>query len=326
MDIFNARSARAMLAGREGPAFDDPDYIFELKLDGDRCLAYLDGEETILVSKRARYITRYLPELGHIHKQVNARCILDGELIIGSGRKHEFERLRSRLAATGRLKREREARAFPATFLAFDILYHDGRETLALPLLERKSVLRDTVHEGPRLALSRFIPERGRDFFTLVSEQGLEGVMAKKADSTYRMGRRSKEWVKCKNWDRDAFVVCGYMPSEKANVASLILGQFKDGALAYAGHVVLGWGTEAFGQVSGLPSVPAPLVLPPEESGNLERIVWVEPKLVCQVGFVCRTSGGGIRQPVFQGLLPCLEPEEALWPEVFSCVVPHEDA
>lgn len=319
MDIFDARSADVMLAGREGPAFNDSGYIFELKLDGDRCLAYLDAARTVLVTRRSRSILPYLPELASLHKQARQRCILDGELIVGSGRKRDFERLRTRMATTGRMNQEREAATHPVTFLAFDILYRDGGETLHLPLLERKGILEDIVEEGPRLVLSRFIPERGKDFFRLASERGLEGIMAKRADSTYRMGKRSSEWVKCKNWDRDIFVVCGYMPSKKANVVSLILAQYKNGLLAYVGHVVLGRRTGDYRVVAALRQAPAVVELPGEEARKREDITWVEPTLTCRVEFMCRTASGGLRQPVFKGLLPDAAPEEAVWPEVFSC-------
>ena len=319
MDMFDSRSAGVMLAGGESPAFDDPGYVFELKLDGDRCLAYLDAGKTVLINRHSRYVNEYFPELENIHKQVADRCILDGELVIGSGRKHDFARLRSRLGAPGLAKQNPGAKLLQATFLAFDVLYRGDRDTLELPLLERKAILDAIVSEGPRLATSRFIPERGKDFFTLVAEQGLEGVMAKRADSVYRMGKRSKDWVKCKNWDRDAFVVCGYMPSEKANVVSLILGQYEDGALRYVGHVVLGRKADAYALLAAQPEAGASLALPPEEARNRDRITWVVPNLVCQVEFICRTASGGFRQPVFKGMLPDVAPGGAVWPEVLSC-------
>lgn len=316
MDIFDTRSARVMLAGRERPAFDDPDYIFELKLDGDRCLAYLNGNETVLISRRSRVITGHLPELAEIHRQVNRRCILDGELIIGSGLKNEFERIRQRMNTTAPARLARQARTHPATFLAFDILYLDDGDVLGLPLMERKDMLQTAVSEGPGLAVSRFIHERGVKYFGLAVAAGLEGVMAKRADSEYRMGKRSPDWVKCKNWDRDAFVICGYMPREKANVVSLFLGQFRGEALNYAGRVVLGSRTVEFRRISSLPQRAPVIDIPSTEEGERERIVWVAPVLVCQVEFMARTASGGLRQPVFKGLLPDVPPDEAVWPEV----------
>lgn len=319
MDIFDNRSAVVMLTGLEGPAFDDPDYIFELKLDGDRCLAYLGENESVLVNKRNRYVIQHLPELAQINRQVKKRCILDGELIIGSGCKHEFERIRERLTSTNRLRLEREAKINPATFLAFDILYLGEAEVLDLPLLERKELLRENIKEGPRLALSRFIPERGKDFFDLVVGRGLEGVMAKRADSLYRMGKRSRDWMKCKNWDRDLFVICGYLPSDKANVVSLILAQYREESLAYVSHVVLGRRSADFRAVQALPEAGPAVDIPWKEAEKREKIVWVRPQLVCEVEFMCRTDSGGLRQPIYQALRPDLEPADAIWPETLSC-------
>ncbi len=324
MDIFDARSARAMLTGREGPAFDDPAYLFELKLDGDRCLAYLDAAETVLINKRGRYVLGYLPELAAIHTQVRERCVLDGELIIGSGRKHEFGLLRGRLAAAGHARRDRGARANPATFLAFDILYMGRRDLLDLPLTERKEALRKTVAEGPRLALSRFVPERGKEFFDLVSARGLEGIMAKRAASPYRMGKRSTDWVKCKNWDRDVFVILGYVPSGKANVVSLILAQYREGALAYAGRVVLGRRTADFRRVASLPETGPAMAIPRPGGRQGETPVWVAPVLVCEVEFLYRTDTGGLRQPLYKALRPDLAPGDAVWPETLSRAFPED--
>lgn len=217
-----------MLIGREEDAFDSPDYVYELKLDGDHCVAYLDpGHGTDLVNKRGKSIVSHFPELAYLHRQVSQRCILDGELIVDSGQKHEFEFIRSRLSTTNKYSIRRLSQKTPANFVAFDILYEKTGPVMGLPLMERKAILGRGVGEGDGLVISRYIENQGVALYRLVEERGLEGVVAKRKDSTYIMGKRSKDWVKFKNWVDDDFVICGYYPSDKANVFSLVLGQYR---------------------------------------------------------------------------------------------------
>ncbi|MCC8193422.1 MAG: DNA ligase [Deltaproteobacteria bacterium] len=327
MDLFDAKNAQAMLIGREEQAFDSPDYIYELKLDGDRCLAYLDpGTGTHLVNKRGRDILPQLPELKRLHEQAGARCILDGELVIGSGQKNEFGLIRSRLTTTNRYRMERLAREAPASFIAYDILYL-GRESLVeRPLEDRKSLMEQTLAVNNRLVVSRYIAERGLALYRLVVEQGLEGVVAKRLGSVYQMGKRTRDWVKFKNWLDDDFVVCGYYPSDKANVVSLVVGQYRphDGdepELVYKGHVVLGLANPDFRRIDALPRhTRGQTVQWGKTPADHPKTIWLEPLLVCKIEFMSLTRTGGLRQPVFRGLrddktpLECVEKDPDAWP------------
>lgn len=316
--MFDARSARAMLIGRQEAAFNDPDYIFELKLDGDRCLAYLDPEkETLLINKRGRSLLPHLPELAEIHKQAKARCILDGELVIGAGKKSEFELIRSRLTTNNKYRLERLSRENPASFVTYDLLYLGREATVGLPLLERKDLLERNVMENGRLIKARYIDDRGLDFFNLVSAQGLEGVVAKRKGSLYQMGKRSRDWVKFKNWADDDFVICGYWPSDKANVVSLVLGQYRahpedPPELVYKSHVVLGRQTPDYKLVTAQPRRAAPTVRWGSSPEKHHKTIWLEPRLVCKVEYICLTPGGGLRQPIYRGLRDDKEPAECL--------------
>lgn len=157
-----------MIASMQAP-FDSPDWIYELKLDGCRCIAYLDGNETVLRNKRNMELLPRFPELNQIHRQVKQKCVLDGELVVMVNGVPDFYELQKRTLLTRRVKIELGAGRLPASFVAYDCLQCGDRELLSVPLLSRKEILAENVAEGERLALSRYIPEKGD---TAVSDDG----------------------------------------------------------------------------------------------------------------------------------------------------------
>lgn len=309
-DLFEQKSIKPMLIGSEGEAFDSPNYLYELKLDGERCIAYLDPESgTELRNKRNLKMLPKVPELSDIHKQVNCRCILDGELVVIKDGKPDFYEIQRRSLMSNPLKIELASRQNPACFTAFDILYYEDHSVCELPLTERKELLRKSVHEETaRFAVSRVIEQNGIAFYELAKSQELEGIVAKRKDSRYYFDKRTKDWIKSKNLKDDDYVVCGYLPKDNG-MTSIVLGQYADGILKYKGHVTLGVGGEGFRKIRELPRIDAPLFEIP--SGN-ENAVWVEPSLCCTVKYMEKTESGGLRQPVFKGLREDKTPEECV--------------
>ena len=307
-DLFDKRAASPMLIGKESEPFDDPDCIFELKLDGERCLAYLDGDTVELRNKRSNLLLPKFRELEDINKQVKARCILDGELAVLVEGRPSFHTLLSRIMMSGRsLKSELAREKHPACFTAFDILYYDGRELTSLPLTERKALLGEAVAaESERLALSRCVEGRGRAFFELAKARELEGIVAKRKQSLYLMGRRTTDWVKIKYLLDDDFVVCGFIPGEGA-ANSLVLGKYSEGRLVYKGHVTVGASGGEFKKVSAQKRRKCPFTEIPK---GHESAVWLEPALVCTAKFMARTASGSMRQAVFKCLREDKRPEE----------------
>ena len=299
-----------MLIGADGEAFDSPDYLYELKLDGERCIAYLDpASGTELRNKRNLRMLPKVPELSDIHKQATCRCILDGELAVIKNGKPDFYEIQRRSLMSSPVKIELAARQNPACFTAFDILYYADHCVCDLPLTERKELLRNAVHEETaRFAVSRVIENNGTAFYELAKSQELEGIVAKRKDSRYYFDKRTKDWIKCKNLKDDDYVVCGYLSKEN-NMTSLVLGQYGEGKLKYKGHVTLGVGGEGFHKIRKLPRIEAPPFEIP--SGN-EEAVWVEPSLCCTVKYMGKTESGSLRQPVFKGLREDKTPEECV--------------
>lgn len=308
-DIWETKSIKPMLIGTEGQPFDSEEYIYELKLDGERCIAYLDRDKTILKNKRNILMLPKVQELAEIHKNVNVRCILDGELAVIKDGKPDFFEIQKRSMMSNPVKIDMAAKKYPACFTAFDILYCEDKQVTDLTLMERKALLQEAVKsEDSRFAVSRFIEKNGIQFYNLAEQRELEGIVAKRKDSKYYFDKRTKDWIKIKYLQDDDFVVLGYVPKENS-MNSIILGQYRNGRLVYKGHVTLGVGGEPFRRIKALDKTSCPLSEIPK--GN-ENAVWVTPKLVCTVKYMMKTESGGMRQSVFKGLREDKPPEECI--------------
>ena len=311
MDLFDAKNVTPMLIAEERPAFDDPDYLYELKPDGVRCFAYLDSDRTILRDKRNHDKTFIFPELNQMHKQVakKKRCLVDGEIYFSMGRKQDFYEVHRRALTTNKFKIELAFRKSPVSFMAFDILYWDGESVADQKLLDRKKLLQKAIKESERFTVSRFIEQHGIVLYNALEPQGFEGVVAKRKDSKYYFGKRTKDWIKCKALIDDDFIVCGYYQKSE-NIISVILGSYIKDSIVYQSHVSMGVSrydyhniqaagrTDKDGYYSSFP--------------NFDDAIWLKPELVCTVKFMGRTPGGGLRQPVFKGLRDDKIPNECI--------------
>lgn len=304
MDIFERKGIKPMLLTEDHAPSDSPDYLCELKFDGIRCLAYL-GEHTDLRNKRDIPLLGAFPEMEPICMQARSRCILDGELIItAADGSPDFEAMQRRSMMTDAARIRLASVRNPAAFVAFDILYLDGRELLDCPLAERKQMLNEAVDERDRLAVSRVF-DNSPELFQLTTRLGLEGIVQKRKNSLYHPGKRSSDWIKVKNLIDEDFVACGYI--DKGAAHSLVLGQYDHGRLIYQGHVTLG--------VSGQEAAKYPVshACPFEHTpiGN-ENARWYSPLRVCTVRYMERTSSGGMRQPRLKGFRTDKAPSDCI--------------
>lgn len=301
-DLFAEKNIPPMLLGEEKQPFDDPGYIFELKLDGIRCIAYLERGKVTLRNKRNKDVTALYPELANMHKCAKKRCILDGELVVFTNGKPDFFAVQRRSLMNDGFKIGITSRQNPVQFVAYDLLYVGKERVTGKTLLRRKEILSQTVAEGHNLSISRYIEGRGTDFFRLTKEQGLEGIVAKKKDGLYHIGRRTRDWIKIKVMQDEDLFICGYRPDEAGGVKDLVLGYFdENGNLRNRGKVYLGVSREdkaavlafARGRAAAKPWFP-----------QYKNVVWIEPELVGTVHFMHETEGGAMRQPVFKGIRP----------------------
>lgn len=309
-DIFESRMADPMLIGAVGEAFDNEDYLYELKFDGERCIAYLDPKEGVdLINKRHVKMLPKVPELAGMHRHIKQRCILDGELFVLVDGKPDFAAIQRRSLMRNAFKIELAAKQFPASFVAFDILYYKDKAVMDKPLTERKKLLQQVVKtENSHFAISRYVQGQGKVLYKLAEQQSLEGIVAKRKDSLYLQGKRTKDWIKIKNMQDDDFVVCGWIPKEN-NMTSLVLGQYRGDVLVYKGHVTLGVRGKAFIRVQQAKQINHP---PFEAPAGNEDAKWIEPTLVCVVEYMYKNEKGGLRHPVFKGLREDKMPEDCV--------------
>ena len=292
---------KPMLA-KPGRPFDDPAFLFEVKWDGTRALAFIDGSGPVrLMNRRRRDIAWRYPELAFL-AALPPGTVLDGEVVCFDGKgKPDFQRIQSREQVHTDRRAAHSALACPATYMAFDQLYEGGRSIMDLPCSDRRERLRSLVAQvgNPRLVMSEGLVGDGVRYFDEAVGKGLEGVIAKRIDSRYESGRRTGAWVKVKRQLTLACVVIGFVPEGKDDFGSLIIAAADDeagGELRCVGRVGSGFDARLRAKIN--PYLYSRLrpwpVIPCAEKG-----LWVEPGLYCTVRCMERTADGHLRAPVF---------------------------
>lgn len=310
--------AEPMLATLTDMAFDDPDWGFEPKWDGIRAIATCAGE-TRLISRNGRDITAAYPELQNLHQQVVAlEAMLDGEIVAFEGGVPSFQRLQQRMHVRDQRRVEQMARKIPVSFIVFDLLYMDRTDLTSRPLVERREMLEEAIVLSGNIQVSPLIEGDGTALFRAASDQGMEGVLAKRLSSRYRPGARSRDWLKIKvKFDADVVVV-GWTEGEgrrAGTLGSLVMAVYDSGDLRYVGNVGTGFDrhslADALDRLQQLEETGPPF--PSEVLGSrpeLQRAHWVEPVLVAKVEHRQLTDAGRLRAPSFQGFRADKEPEE----------------
>lgn len=308
------RAGMLMLAVLAERLPTDPGWLFEIKYDGVRVLAERRRAEVRLVARSGREVTARYPEVAAALRTLPLdRFLLDGELVAPdeTGRP-SFQRLQARMHLTQAADVEQARTRVPVSGIFFDALSLDGRDLRDLPLRERKACLALLLPRRGVVSLSEHVAEHGPAFYEAVCEQGLEGVVAKRAESPYTPGR-SPRWLKIKCQKRQEFVIVGWTEprGSRPYLGALHLGLWEDGRLVYAGKVGTGFDTAS---LASLLERLRPLERPaPPFAGRAPRgrgHHWVEPRLVCEVRFTEWTAEGAVRHPTFLGLRDDKRPEE----------------
>lgn len=299
-DLFEDKNISPMLLYEVKEPFDDKNYIYELKLDGIRCLSYIDSHSVVLQNKRYKDVTDIYPELSQMNKCVKKKTILDGELVSLIDGKPNFYALQTRSLMQDKFKIKLASNKNPIQFCAFDILYYNGQDLTNKSLMERKAVLEKSVIEGNGLSISRYIEEQGIDFFNLAKQQELEGIVAKKKDGLYHIGKRTREWVKIKVMQDEDLLICGYQPDDNGYPKDLILGYYdENNVLQCRGKVYLG----VFKQERKIiHDFAKNNTIPKPHFPKYKNVVWLNPELIGTAHFMHETESGGMRQPVWKGL------------------------
>ncbi|MEW6171617.1 MAG: non-homologous end-joining DNA ligase [Bacillota bacterium] len=305
---------RPMLAVAARP-FSDADYIFEVKWDGYRCLAYLE-QGTVLRSRNLLDLTPTFIELSAIHEHVDdLPVVIDGEIVVFADGRPDFGLLQSRGRLSDSKRIAAALRANPAVFVAFDLLYRRGRAVLSEPLKRRREWLKEVVRPAPDIIVADYIPGDGENLFEACKKNGLEGVMAKRSDSPYIAGRRSPFWKKIRAWKSADLVICAWEPGGgPRRLGSLYVGGYRENKLVFAGRVGTGFDTAlARDLLDLLARVAATQPLFTLPRGYQGKPRWVDPVLVCTVDYTEVTREGYLRHPVFRGLRADKNPLECAW-------------
>ncbi|MBI4286327.1 MAG: hypothetical protein HY670_10605 [Chloroflexi bacterium] len=294
------KTIKPMLAQTASEPFAHKDWLFELKLDGVRCVAYLD-RKTRLQARSGQDIAAQFPELQELHRQAVQPCILDGEITCAT-----FNQVQHRIHRTKALDIRVAAKLYPARFFAFDILNIGGRSTMPLAQTARKETLATVMKESEYGLTLPWRDGEGVALFREVQSRRQEGIMAKLKSAPYVEGKRVNWWLKIKNFHEGTFYVCGLTEGEndrKATFGSLILGELRDGKWVYAGNVGTGFDQQQLRELSAY--FDALRGDCPFEHVDVGRPVklWTRPIVQCEVRFLERGGDGKLRFPSFRQLM-----------------------
>lgn len=293
---------KPMLAKEIIAPFNSKDWIFEIKWDGIRAISYINKTLSIR-SRNGKELKHNFPELEEL-KALGENVVLDGEIVVMKNGKPDFQRLLERNQTSSDRDATYMANSSPATYIVFDILEKDGISLTKLPLVERKELLKKHMKEGRSVILSIFVEEQGEAYYEAALQRGLEGIIAKKKDSPYEPGVRSGGWQKIKKLRSCDCAVLGYTLGEGArkSLGALILALYDNEKPVYVGKVGTGFTDkdlallhEAFKGLAANEETLSMVDVP-------QQVVWLKPKIVCEVVYQNVTEDRKLRMPRFRRL------------------------
>lgn len=287
---------KPMLAKLTDKAFDDPDWIFEIKWDGYRAIAELNGADAKFYSRNGISFIDAYPVVYDALCRIKKKAVIDGEIVALNNKGMPYFQ---------NLQNYGQDNSIVLVYYVFDVLYINNKTVMDKPLLERKALLKKLLPKNSIIKYCDHVEETGIAFFELMQKQGLEGMIAKRADSIYREGVRSNDWLKIKHTLTDEAVIAGYTEARggRKYFGALVLGTYEKGKLQYIGHTGTGFTDKILKEVYAQLQ---PLVIDKNPFGVQVKlnapVTWVKPELVCNLRFTEVTEGGNRRHPVFMGL------------------------
>jgi len=285
-----------MLSTLTDEPFNDKDWIFEIKWDGYRALAYVNGAKATLMSRKNLSFNNKFSSVADALQALELNALLDGEIVaLNEEGKGDFQLLQQwQKTGQGEL-----------VYYVFDLLWINGYNVMDLPLIERKEILKSILPDDATVRYSDHVEEDGESFFAAAAKQGLEGIMAKHANSNYTPEVRTKQWLKIKTTQRQEVVIAGFTEARgsRKHFGALVLGVYEKDKLIYVGHTGSGFTekslNEAYKKLKPLVISKSPFAEKPKTN---MPCTWVKPQLVCEVKFSEWTKDNILRQPIFMGL------------------------
>lgn len=301
------RDIKPMLATLVDQPFDLEGWSYEVKWDGFRTLSYLQGGDVEIRSRNNKDFNKKFYPIHDALAAWNINAVFDGEItVLNVKGVPDFNALQVwRSEADGQL-----------VYYLFDILWLDGYDLTESPLSERRKVLQQVIPTNDVLRLSENFAVTGTEFFELADKMGLEGIIAKKNDSTYTPNLRSKQWLKIKTEKQQEAVISGYTKNENTSkkISALLMGVYEDNELIFIGPVGTGFDskmqTELLQKLKPLVTEKCPFKEVPDYNKPSRfrpnppkaKVTWVKPKLVAEVTYRASTNDGSMRHPSFKGL------------------------
>ena len=283
-----------MLATVRDEPFDNLEWIFELKLDGYRVLGTKNDEQLDLYSRNGNLFNDKYPAIAKALNTLNADFVMDGEVCYMEDDKPNFQKLQHDFSNDKAVH-----------YYAFDLLWLNGHNLKEVPLILRKSLLKELLKKPPKnIHYLDHVEKEGTKLFDEIKTKNQEGIIAKRKESIYYSDLRSKDWQKIKTSLRQEMLICGFIPSEKTGMkfSSLLLAVNKNEELVYTGKVGTGFSdamqNELFEKMMALVTAKPAVINPPKH----KDITWIKPELICEVRFTEWTTSGVMRHPAFMGL------------------------
>jgi bifunctional non-homologous end joining protein LigD len=292
-----------MLATLTDRRFSDPNWIFETKLDGERCLAFKRGSTVRLLSRNQQLLNNTYPEVVEALERAGSLDVLiDGEIVAFDGKRTSFEKLQGRIG----IKDPDAARrsGIPVFYYVFDLVHVDGFDITRVELILRKGLLRKALNFRGAVRFETHRNTEGERFYREACAKGLEGVIAKRRDSEYAPGKRSPDWLKFKCVNEQEFVIGGFTDpaGSRLGFGALLVGYYERGRLRYAGKVGTGFDTATLLSLRRKLDARRTSRSPFADEVREKGAHWVKPELVAQIGFSEWTRDGKLRHPRFLGL------------------------
>lgn len=278
------------------PAFDSEDWLFEIKWDGYRAIAEINGENNRLYSRNGNTFDKAYPKVFSALSSIKSNAVIDGEIVVfDETGKPNFQRLQNYSSRDKHI----------IQYYAFDILELDGKSLVDLELVKRKEILKKLLPDSNIIRYCDHVEDEGKMLFREMQKMGLEGMIAKRKKSKYLIGKRTTDWLKIKNVQSQEAIIIGFTQPKgsRSSFGSLLLGMWKDEELVSIGNVGTGFTDQSLKELhtklKKIVRKTSPLDIPIKETPD---ITWVEPVLVCNIKFTEITEDGSVRHPVFLGL------------------------
>lgn len=278
------------------PAFDNEGWIFEIKWDGYRAIAEVGGKITKLYSRNGLTFDRAYPKVFEALSRIKKNAVLDGEIVVFDEKgKPNFQKLQN----------YKSNDSYIIQYYVFDCIRAEGKDLTDLSVLERKKILKKILPKSDVVLYCDHVDGEGKALFKEMKKMGLEGMIAKRKDSKYYLGKRSPDWLKIKNIQTQEAIIVGFSDPKgsRSYFGSLLLAVKKGKKLVHIGNVGTGFTDkslkELHSKLKPLIRKTSPLGVPIKETSD---VTWVDPVLVCNIKYTEMTDDGSVRHPVFQGL------------------------